>query len=129
MTTSSRPRDDGPKNRVPSETLRRVLNYLKRPLVGAAIVALSDPIFLQLVLGAFSKTTLVLALLLEGGVGLIVGSAIALSSTPSISKAGEIVFERAPWSREGERNAERVAGKWMIASALLILAGFALSAT
>jgi hypothetical protein len=92
-------------------------------------VALLNPIFLQLVSGSLSKTTLVLVLLLEGGAGLIVGSAIALSSTPSISKAGEIVFERAPWSREGERNAERVAGKWMIASALLILAGFVLSAT
>jgi hypothetical protein len=76
-----------------------------------------------------SKTTLVLVLLLEGGAGLIIGSVIALSSTPSISKVGEIAFERAPWSREGERNAERVAGKWMIASTLLVLAGFALSAT
>jgi hypothetical protein len=129
MTPSSRPRDDGPKNRVPSKTLRRVWNYLKIPVVGASIVALLNPIFLQLVSGSLSKTTLVLVLLLEGGAGLIVGSAIALSSTPSISKAGEIVFERAPWSREGERNAERVAGKWMIASALLILAGFVLSAT
>lgn len=129
MTVSSRARDDGPKNRVPTQTLRRVWNYLRRPVVGASILVLLDPIFLQLISGSLSKTTLVLVLLLEGGAGLIVGSAIALSSTPSISKAGEIVFERAPWSREGERNAERVAGKWMIASALLILAGFVLSAT
>jgi hypothetical protein len=97
--------------------------------MGASIVSLLDLAVLQPVFGSVSKTTLVLLLFLEGSIGLIAGSAIALSSTPSISKTGEIMFGRAPWSREGERNAERVAGKWMIASTLLILSGFALSAT
>ena len=129
MTASSTSPDNGSKSRVSGKSLDRVLNYLKTPALGSSVVALLDLFFLQLILGSPSKTTWVLVLLLEGGAGLIVGSAIALSSTPSISKAGEIMFERAPWSREGERNAERVAGKWMIASTLLILAGFALSAT
>ena len=129
MTASSASNDNGSKSRVSGKSLHRVLNYLKTPALGASVIALLDLFFLQLILGSSSKTTWVRVLLLEGGTGLIVGSAIALSSTPSISKAGEIMFERAPWSREGERNAERVAGKWMIASTLLILGGFALSAT
>jgi hypothetical protein len=108
---------------------RRILDYLKTPVIGASMVSLLDSVVLLLFFGSGSKTTLVLVLFLEGSIGLIAGSAIALSSTPSISKTGEIMLGRAPWSREGERNAERVAGKWMIASTLLILAGFALSAT
>jgi hypothetical protein len=67
-------------------------------------------------------------LFLEGAVGLIASSAIALSSTPSISKVSEITFGTARWSREGEKNAEKVAGKWIIASAILIAVGFFLSA-
>jgi hypothetical protein len=122
--------DNVSKSRIHSRSRgRRVLDYLKTPLIGASVVSLLDAVVLQPVFGSLSKTTLVLVLFLEGSIGLIAGSAIALSSTPSISKTGEIMFGRAPWSREGERNAERVAGKWMIASTLLILAGFALSAT
>jgi hypothetical protein len=130
LTVGSAVPSNGPKTRFATRSLRlRVLNYMKTPVIGASVITLADSIILPAVLGSASKTTLVLVILLEGGLGLIAGSAIALSSTPSISKTGEIMFGRAPWSREGERNAERVAGKWMIASTLLIIIGFALSAT
>lgn len=128
MTGNSTTFDGGQKNRVTSKSLpRRVLSYLKTPVIGASILILMNPLVLQLLFGSTFKTTLVLVMFLEGAVGLIVGSAIALSSTPSVSKSGEIMFGSTSWSREGERNAERVAGKWFIASTLLILAGFALS--
>ena len=130
MRLSSVAPDNATKSRVHSGSRgRRVLAFLKTPIIGASVVSLLDSIVLQPVFGSASKTTLVLVLFLEGSIGLIAGSAIALSSTPSISKTGEIMFGRAPWSREGERNAERVAGKWMLASTLLILAGFGLSVT
>jgi hypothetical protein len=130
LTVGSAARSKRPKNRVATRSLRlRVLSYVKTPVIGASVTTLADLIILPAFLGSTSKTTLVLVLLLEGGLGLIAGSAIALSSTPSISKTGEIMFGRAPWSKEGERNAERVAGKWMIASTLLIIIGFALAAT
>jgi hypothetical protein len=128
MTANSTVFDSGQKKRIPSMSLRRrILSYLKTPVIGASIVALMDLLGLQLLSGSTLKTTLVLVMFLEGAVGLIAGSAIALSSTPSISKSGEIMFGTAPWSREGERNAERVAGKWFIASTFMILTGFALS--
>ena len=71
---------------------RRVLAYLKIPVIGALVVSLLDSAVLEPVFGSAFKTTLVLVLFLEGRIGLIAGSAIALSSTPSISKTGEIMF-------------------------------------
>jgi len=100
---------------------------VKRPAIGALIVTLSDLIGIMLVTGAIRLTTLVLIMILEGSLGLIGGAGIVLSSTPSISKFGEMTIGTTPWSREGEKNAEKVAGKWIVASSLMILAGFALS--
>lgn len=73
------------------------------------------------------RNSLVLLLFLEGGVGLLAGAGIALSSTPSVSKYGEMMFGTAVWSRDMEKNAEHIAGKWIIASSLIVLVGFAVS--
>jgi hypothetical protein len=116
------------ENSVVGKRLRRFLSYVKTPVIAASAIALLDPLVLEPISGSVSKLTLVLVLFLEGAIGLITSSAIALSSTPSISKVGEITFGTARWSREGEKYAEKVAGKWVIASALLILIGFVLSA-
>jgi hypothetical protein len=115
------------KFRVLSQKTRQTLVYLKKPVIAAFIVILLDLAGMMLITGSLPKTTLALVMLLEGGTGLLAGAGIALSSTPSISKVGEITIGSARWSREGERHAERVAGKWIIASSLMILAGFALS--
>jgi hypothetical protein len=116
-------------NRVSGGRLRRFFSYVKTPVIAASAIALLDPLVLEPMSGSVSKLTLVLVLFLEGAVGLIASSAIALSSTPSISKVSEITFGTSRWSREGEKNAERVAGKWVIASAILILLGLVLSAS
>lgn len=107
--------------------LQRSLAYLKYPSLAAVMVTLLDLLFLQLVYGSIIRDTLVLVLFLEGGLGLITGTGIVLSSTPSISKIGEATIGTASWSKEGERHAERVGGKWIFASTLTILIGFALS--
>lgn len=93
----------------------------------SAAISLLNPLAVQLVYGVLSSDKLVLVFLFEGGIGLVTSTAIALSSTPSISKAGELSFGRAPWSKESERNAERVAAKWIIGSTVLILTGFVVS--
>jgi hypothetical protein len=110
-----------------SQKTRQVLVYVKKPVIAVFIVILLDLAGIMLITGWLSKTTLALVMLLEGGMGLLAGAGIALSSTPSISKIGEITIGSARWSREGERHAERVAGKWIIASSLMILAASALS--
>ena len=106
---------------------RRLRNYLIRPAIAAGAITCVDSLILFAALGTTWRQTLVLALWLEGGLGLLAGAGIALSSTPSISKAGEMIFNTAPWSRESERNAERVGWKWMLGSALLVLIGLAVS--
>ena len=98
---------NGPKPRFATRSLRlRVLNYVKTPVIGASVITLADSIILPAVLGSASKTTLFLVILLEGGLGLIAGSAIALSSTPSISKTGEIMLDER-LGREKERGTRR----------------------
>ena len=89
---------------------------------------LLNPILMQTVTGSVPKTTMTLLFLLEGSLGLIGGSIVALSSTPSITKVAEIALGTDSWSMEGEKNAERVAVKWIICSAIIVLAGFVVSA-
>jgi len=106
---------------------RRFRNYLIRPAIAAGAITCVDGLILFFISGAAWRQTLVLALWLEGGLGLLAGAGIALSSTPSISKTGEMIFNTAPWSRESERNAERVGLKWILGSSLLVLIGLAVS--
>ena len=106
---------------------RQILRYLRRPLLAAVGIACADALVLIPTLGVSWKPTLVLVLLLEGGLGLLAGAGIALSSTPSISKVGETVLGTAPWSRESERNANRVGWKWILSACLLIAIGFGIS--
>ena len=111
----------------PKKRLRRILSYLKKPAIAAVVLALADAAVLLTVLGVPGIRTLVLVLLLEGGLGLLAGTGIVLSSTPSISRVGETVLGTAPWSREAERNAERVGLMWILCASFLITIGFALS--
>jgi len=106
---------------------RRLWNYLIRPAIAAGAIAGVDGLILFFLSEATWKQTLVLTLWLEGGLGLLAGTGIALSSTPSISRAGEMIFNTAPWSRESERNAETVGLKWILGSSLLVLIGLAVS--
>ena len=107
--------------------LLRILRYGRTPLLTTLVLTIVDILVLILVLGSVPRTTLFLILLLEGGLGLLLGSAVALSSTPSISKIGEVTIGTASWSKESERNAERVGWKLMFAALLLIIVGFVVS--
>ncbi len=112
---------------VSTRKTRRILAYVKKPVTATITVVLLDLVGTLLITRTLPRTTLALVMLLEGSTGLLAGAGIVLSSTPSISKIGEITIGSASWSREGERHAERIAGKWIIASSLMILIGFALS--
>src|SRR6266849_5995266 len=105
----------------------RAARYLRIPLLSALVIALADSLALLLRAGFIPATTLILVLFLEGGLGLLVGVGISLSASPSVSKVGETLFGTAAWSRDDERHAERVAWRWMLGSAFLVLIGFLLS--
>jgi hypothetical protein len=100
---------------------------LIRPAIAASAITCIDGLIFFFISGGTWRQTLVLGLWLEGGLGLLAGAGIALSSTPSISKAGETIFNTAPWSRESEKNAERVGLKWILGSSMLVLIGLAVS--
>lgn len=104
-----------------------ILRYMTKPVLGAVIILLVDTLGLRIGIGFISRDTLILVLLLEGGIGLLSGVSITLSSTPSISRIGHATIGTAPWSRDAEKNAERVGVKWMVTASLLALMGFALS--
>jgi len=106
---------------------RQLRNYLIRPAIAAGAITCVDTLILLFLAETTWSQTLVLTLWLEGGLGLLAGAGIALSSTPSISKAGEMILNTAPWSRESEKNAERVGLKWILGSSLLVLIGLAIS--
>ncbi len=115
------------KRRESRDRSRVILDSTLKPLLSALIIALVDSLGLFLALGFMPFATLVLLLFLEGGIGLMVGVGISLSSTPSVSRVGETLFGTAPWSRQGEKYAERAGWRWMLASSFLILIGFVLS--
>jgi len=92
------------------------------------MIALADSLTLLLILRHVSVDTLTLVLFFQGGLGLIIGVGISLSSTPSVSNVSERLFGTSPWSRDAEKHAERVGWKWLIASAFLIAIGFMASA-
>jgi hypothetical protein len=105
----------------------QILGYLTKPILASVIISLVDTLVLQVGYGFISRNTLTLVLLLQGGIGLLSGVGIALSSTPSVSRIGHATIGTAAWSRDAEKNAERVGLKWMVAASLLVLVGFALS--
>lgn len=74
------------------------------------------------------RPTLTLLLFLEGGLGLIISVAIALSSGPSAAKVGETLFGTSPWSPGAQKYAEKASLRWMLASAYIITIGIMVSA-
>jgi len=106
---------------------QRARKYVERPILAASSLTASDSLGLFIGLGSIPKSTLVLILFLEGGLGLILGVGIALSATPSAAKLGETLLGTAPWCRDSEKHAERIGWRWVMASSFLILIGFGLS--
>jgi hypothetical protein len=104
------------------------LEYFRKPFLAAFIIALGDSFALLLVLKQIPVDTLTLVLFFQGGLGLIVGVGVSLSSAPSIAAVSEKLFGTDPWSKKAERHAEKVGQRWLLASAFLILIGFIVSA-
>lgn len=106
---------------------RRILAFVKVPLAAAIAITGTDVVIIGALLGGNWKPILVLVLLLEGGMGLLAGTGVALSSTPSVSKVGETMLGTAPWSRDSEKHGERVGLKFMLGALVLVAIGFGLS--
>ena len=106
---------------------RRILAFAKAPLTAALAITGTDFLIIGALLGGNWKPTLALVLLFEGGMGLLAGTGVALSSTPSVSKVGETMLGTAPWSRESEKYGEKVGLKFMLGALVLVAIGFGIS--
>ena len=113
--------------RLSKKKIAQMLSYMTKPVLAALTIPIVDTLALQIGFGFISRNTLTLVLLLEGGIGLLFGVGIALSSTPSISRMGTATIGTTAWSRDMEKHAERVGLKWMVTASLVVLVGFALS--
>ena len=105
----------------------RILTFAKVPLTVAIALTAIDVLIISAVARGEWKSTLVLVLLFEGGMGLLAGTGVALSSTPSVSKVGETMLGTAPWSRESEKHGEIVGLKFILGASVLVAIGFGLS--
>ena len=115
-------RDQAPRR------LGQTARYFAVTFVFAALVVLLDIAGLLVATHSAPKPTLTLLLFLEGGLGLIISVAIALSSGPSVAKVGETLLGTSPWSPGGQKYAEKASLRWMLASGYLVIIGFMASA-
>jgi len=106
----------------------QVARYLAVTFVFASLVVLLDVAGLLVATHSAPKPTLTLLLFLEGGLGLIISVAIALSSGPSVAKVGETMFGTSPWSPGAQKHAEKASLRWMLASGYILIIGFMVSA-
>jgi hypothetical protein len=68
-----------------------------------------------------------MTLLLEGGLGLLVGGVVA-SFSRVINKIGEKLHKSESWTAISQREAERNSRPWIVTGVLLLLFGFLVSA-
>lgn len=66
-------------------------------------------------------------MLLEGGIGLIVGGTVALYS-PSLSKMNEVFFHHKPWSYKRQKQIEKQVEPLIIIGLILVIEALLLSA-
>ena len=106
-----------------------VLELLARSLLYSLIVVLIDFVLLFAIQGGVNQIASVLSLimLLEGGIGLTVGGAVAFYS-PVGAKISEILFHTEPWTAQRQKEAEKRARTWIATGIILVLAAFVTSA-
>ncbi|MEM3000511.1 MAG: hypothetical protein QXX34_08320 [Candidatus Bathyarchaeia archaeon] len=106
-----------------------VLELLARSVLYSLVVILIDFVLLFAVQGNLNQIafTLSLLMLLEGGISLTVGGAVAFYS-PVGANISEILFHSKPWTAQRQREAEKQARTWIATGIILVLASFVVSA-
>ena len=109
--------------------LKTSLQYLVRSLVYSSIVIIIDAILIIIINWETNQIieTLSFVLLLESGICLMVGGAVALYS-PSVGKINEVLFHSKPWNAKRQKEIEKqmaviiITGTFLIAEALILSA-------
>ena len=108
---------------------RSVLELLASCLVYSFVVMLVDVVLILIFWQDLSQvvSSLSFVLLVEGGLGLIVGGAIGLNS-PIISKIGEVFFHSKSGKAKSQKELEKQARTWIVTGIILVFAALLLSA-
>ena len=110
-------------------TKKTALELLARCLLYFLIIILIDFVVIFSLQGGLNQITfpLSLVILLEGGIGLTVGGAIA-SYSPLSAKMSEVFFHSKPWNAKRLKEAEKQARTWIVTGIILVFAALLLSA-
>jgi hypothetical protein len=117
------------RGRIAVGKVKQALELIAICLIISLIVTLVDLIIILV----FTREpnlvvpNLALITLIEGGLGLVTGGAIAFFS-PAINKIGEGVFHSQPWDAKRQKEAERQGRNWIVTGILLVITGFLISA-
>ena len=108
---------------------KSVLALFASCLVYSSIVIVIDFVFILFFsqeLGQIASS-LSFVMLVEGGLGLTIGSAFVFYS-PIGSKIGEVLFHSKPWNAKRLKEAEKQAQPWIVTGSILVLAALLISA-
>jgi len=110
-------------------TRKTVLELLAKSLLYSLIVILIDFVLIFFLQGGLNQITdsLSFVMLLEGGIGLTVGGAVA-SYSPLSAKISEVFFHSKPWNAKRQKEAEKQARAWIATGIILVFAALLLSA-
>ena len=110
-------------------TWKNALRLFARFLLYSLIVISIDFVLIVSLTGGMNQIiyTLSFIMLLEGGMGLIVGGATALYS-PSVAKISEVLFHSKPWNSKRQKEIETHMEVFIITGIILIFEALLLSA-
>lgn len=108
---------------------KTMLELLARSLLYSLIVIFIDFVLIVFIQGGLNQiaASLSLIMLLEGGIGLTVGGALAFYS-PLGAKISEVLFHSKPWTARRQKEAEKQARTWIATGTFLVLVSFVISA-
>jgi len=111
------------------DRLKTALKLFASCLIYSLIITLIDFVIVFLFTKDFNQllSSVSLILLLEGGLGLIMGGGAVMYS-PVASKLGEILFKSEPWNAKRQKEVEKQAQVLIFAGFLLLLIGLLVSA-
>lgn len=109
--------------------MKSLLELIAKTLIYSLIVITIDFIILLFFIEGLSQIVDVLSfvLLLEGGIGLILGGASA-SYTPISAKVSEVFFHTKPWNAKRQKEVEKQARILIVTGIMLVFSALILSA-
>ena len=109
---------------------KNVITSFAKSLIYSLIIIFLDIVLFFFFSGGIDSqfnSSLSFILLLEGGMGLITGGAMALYS-PSLSKMSEVIFHHKPWSYKRQKQIEKQVEPLLITGLILIIEALLISA-